>query len=100
MSILFWLVMIYLAVTTVIALFRGPKVPSRVAIILAILMGIFPFVRSWMSDEGTSVFNPAGAIANLEWLLILLALGPVHLVCIYVILISKQKTISQSAASP
>ena len=87
-SAFFWLLMLYLLVTTVIAIRRGPKVPARVAILIAIFMVAFPWLRSWLSVEGRGDFHPAGAVANLEWLLVLLALGPVHLVCLYVILTS------------
>ena len=86
----FWLLMLYLLVSTIVAIVRGPKVPRRVAILLAIIMAAFPWVRSWLSSEGRGDFHPAGAIANLEWWLVIFALGPVHLVCLYVIVISKR----------
>lgn len=100
MAAFFWLVMTYLLVTTVLAIRRRPKAPSRVAIFLALIMAAFPWIRSWLSVEGRGDFNPAGAVANLEWLLVLLALGPIHLVCLFVILTTKRKVTSQSAASP
>ncbi|MFO0937936.1 MAG: hypothetical protein U0798_15650 [Gemmataceae bacterium] len=88
-SVFFWTLMTYLAVSTIIAFRRGPKLPARVAILLAVLIAAFPWVRSWLSTEGRSDFHPSGAIANLEWLIIVFGLGPVHLVCMYVILSSR-----------
>jgi hypothetical protein len=99
MAAFFWLIMIYLFLTTVLAIRRGPKVPARVAILLAVIMAAFPWIRSWLSVEGRGDFNPAGAVANLEWLLVLLALGPIHLVCLFVIVTTRQTVTSQSAAS-
>ena len=93
-SAFFWILMLYLLVTTVIAIRRGPKVPARVAVLLAIIMAAFPWVRSWLSVEGRGDFHPAGAVANLEWLLVLLGLGPVHLVCMYVIVLARSPSVS------
>ena len=84
-SAFFWLLMLYLLLSTVIAIRRGPKGPARVAVLLAIFMAAFPWVRSWLSVDGRGSFHPAGAVANLEWILVLMAVVPIHLVCMYVI---------------
>ena len=85
-TVLFWLLMVYLTAATILAVRRGPRMPARIAIVIALFLAAFPWLRSWLSTDGRGHFHPAGAIANLEWLLVCLALLPVHAVCLYVIL--------------
>lgn len=90
---LFWLLMLYFLVATVVAAraaIRGPKWPGRIAVVIGLFLVAFPWVRSWLSVEGRGDFHPAGAVANLEWMLVLFGLGPVHVVCLYAILTSKR----------
>lgn len=90
---IFWFVMVYSLATAGIALrasVRGPKGPGRIAFGIAVLLVVFPWVRSWFSTEGQGTFHPTNAIAQFEWLLVGLALVPVQLVCLFVILTSRK----------
>lgn len=91
---LFWVIILYCTVTAVIAfraMILGPKVPGRVAFVISVLFALFPFLRAAMSYDGRGDFHPAGAITNLEWVLVGLALGPVHVILIWVILTAKRR---------
>lgn len=89
MAVVFWLIVLYFAVTSVLAAraaVRGPQLPGRVAFAIGLFLMAFPWLRSGFSTEGRGDFHPAGAVANLEWWLVMLGLGPVHLICLFVIL--------------
>jgi hypothetical protein len=94
MTAVFWLLMIYLLAATFVAAraaVRGPRLPGRVAFAIGLFLMAFPWLRSRFSSDGRGDFHPAGAVANLEWWLVMLGLGPVHLICVVVILTGGRK---------
>jgi hypothetical protein len=89
MVLVFWLLMLYFLAATVVsarAAVRGPRLPGRLTLAIGLFLMAFPWIRSWLSTDGRGDFHPAGAVANLEWWLVLFGLGPVHLIGLYAIL--------------
>jgi hypothetical protein len=92
MIIFTWILSIVLLLTLPIAwraMRRGPVWPGRIALLIAFFLLLFPWARSWLSNDGRGDFNPMGAIAGWEWLLIVCAFAPILGVCLFVISVHK-----------
>jgi hypothetical protein len=92
MAVFFWLMIAYFLITSIIIIMRPGqatlKWPRRLAVALALFLVAFPFVRSVLSTEGHGEFSPASAVSQLEWLAVILLMGPVHLVLVSVIVLN------------
>lgn len=89
MTIFFAIAFAYFAVTSVLVWRRraaGPRLAVRLAILLAIGMMAFPWLRSVLSRDGRGLFSFNAVAMSWEWALILMALGPVHAVSVFAVL--------------